>query len=914
MKISAFLFSLILSLNFANGLQGQSHIRYFIDCELDDQTNQLQANWELEYTNTSRDTLYQLGLHLWANAHLNRQTPLAHQLLLSGEDRMHFADEKDLGGYQSLSFSQGEEILSLNSSVSSPDIAYLNLKQPLAPGEKQSIKASFLLKIPASLSRLGQTNQSYQMTQWFPKVAVYEKGAWQTMSYLDYGEFYSPFADFKVKITLPENYVVAATGILTNQEEKDFLKGRNQPIDTLPPSLKEVKTLVFQAEKVHDFSWFADKRWQVREDTLILNSGRIIQVQVFHTTVQADLWGKAIEYLKRSTRFFSQHIGEYPYPKVAAVQSPESVGGGMEYPMITLIGLEKDSLALDAVLAHEVGHNWFYGVLASNERKYPWMDEGLTSYYEGRYLLDNYDYQAKLDAQLKYTLESFRIQGKYGKNQLPNTSADSLSLANYWLNAYDIPRFALWQLTDSIGTSQLDKAIQEYFQSWQFKHPQPTDLQECLEQSLEQDLAWIFDDYIYSNKTISESKEHKSARPLAFFKGEEPVSKNSPFYFWIPFLIGNNYDGLSPAIAIHNYSLQSQPLHWGIFPSYGLSSKQFNYSGALSYHFPAKLFGPKRLRFAIDFSADRYSFRALDFAEDPLAYSRLQSTAKIYLPNQPLQPIRHQLWLQAIGLTIEEPEFSSDGNYLSNQNNNDLIFRLGYELQNQRLITPFNLSLSLEGQAYEDAFDRQQSYIKLDLALSGKSFYQSKKAFHYRIFAGIFLSNTARESGLLQPGAFSLIPLGPFDYSFSSYYYGRSEFSGFSSRQLGNWDGAFKTPISPAQSIGRSNNYAWAINLAADLPFTPEWMPLRPYLDLGYADNASPLGSNLEFADQFIWNAGLALEFMDGRIGMYLPIAGAKNLMDPLAEKGNYFSRIGFRFNLKQLLPHRLLEEEVLFW
>jgi len=223
------------------------------------------------------------------------------------------------------------------------------LSKPLKSGETIVIETPFTLQIPKSFSRLGHVGQSYQLTQWYPKPAVYDAEGWHPMPYLDQGEFYSEFGDFDVTITLPSNYVVGATGELQTASEVEFLNQKakqgagmnfeemNQSAD-FPPSDETTKTLNYTAKNVHDFAWFADKRFHVLKSGVTLASGKKVDTWAMFTDLEANLWKDATTYLDRSVKFYSEKVGEYPWSHATAVQSALSAGAGMEYPMITVIG------------------------------------------------------------------------------------------------------------------------------------------------------------------------------------------------------------------------------------------------------------------------------------------------------------------------------------------------------------------------------------------------------------------------------------------------------------------------------------------------------------------------------------------------------------------------------------------------
>ena len=224
------------------------------------------------------------------------------------------------------------------------------------------------------------------------------------------GEFYSEFGKYDVSITLPENYVIMATGDLQTESEVSFLnnkakqtkvqfeKGGIPIVDSLeiadmtfPKSSEKFKTVRFTQSKVHDFAWFADKRYHVLKGEVLLGeSNKKVTTWALFTNKEAHLWEKSIEYLNDATLYFSKWVGEYPYSHVTAVDGTISAGGGMEYPNITVIGTSDNDYSLETVIVHEVGHNWFYGILGSNERDNAWMDEGLNTYIEIRYMEEKY--------------------------------------------------------------------------------------------------------------------------------------------------------------------------------------------------------------------------------------------------------------------------------------------------------------------------------------------------------------------------------------------------------------------------------------------------------------------------------------------------------------------------------------------
>ena len=523
-SIYFFFFScLFASQSFAQGYF-QQEVNYTIRVTLDDGKHTISGDIEIEYTNHAPQALDSIWFHLWGNAFKDRSTAYARQELRSGSTQFYFAKDSDLGYYSRLDFTVDGEKATWYLDKNNPDIALVKLPKPLKTKEKVTISTPFTLKIPASFSRLGHVGTSYQMTQWYPKPAVFDRKGWHPMPYLDMGEFYSEFGNFDVTITLPENYVVGATGVLQTESERRFLaqkvvetealvKTGFQEDSSFPPSSSSMKTIHYTAENVHDFAWFADKRFHVLKNEAILASGRKVETWAMFTNEEADLWVKGTEYVKRAVEFYSEKIGEYPWPHATAVMSALSAGGGMEYPMITVIGKSGNARSLDDVITHEVGHNWFYGLLASNERDHAWMDEGINSYYEYRYLRQYYGNRAgemipeflvkSSDVDL-YEL-GYLFQARRNLDQAPETTSNDFSAINYGLSAYVKPGTTFGHLENYLGTERFDEIMQLYFKQWAFKHPYPDDLRALFEKESNKDLGWFFDGYLGSNKKLDYS-------------------------------------------------------------------------------------------------------------------------------------------------------------------------------------------------------------------------------------------------------------------------------------------------------------------------------------------------------------------------------------------------------------------------
>lgn len=490
----------------------QQRVEYDIQVRLDDQNHYLHGSITIRYTNNAQVALDRLKMHLWPNAYSGRNTALCRQLTEDRNTSLYFAKEADRGRMDSLSFySQGKE-LQLNSDKENPDIADLILAAPLAPGKTLVISGHFRLKIPSSkFSRLGHNGNAYFISQWYPKPAVFDRHGWHAMPYLNQGEFYSEFGHYKVAITLPSDYVVASTGVLQTPQERDFLNSRAVG-DTTNPYQTPLKTITFEQDSIHDFAWFADKQFRVLKREFILPStGKMITGWVFHTGKRPKLWALAPGYIESGMKFISERVGAYPFSQFSVVDGQVAAGGGMEYPTITLLNTPSSAYSLENVLVHELYHNWFYGMLASNERDYAWMDEGLTSFYENLYVENQYpggqlkgksmfanlgiaskalgtgSYTPRDDNELIFKMASCRHRDQ--PMQLPSAEYTNM---NYGAVVYAKSTLALRFLRDYLGDSLFDLCMQSYFEVWKFRHPYPDDMEAVFERVSKKELDWFF--------------------------------------------------------------------------------------------------------------------------------------------------------------------------------------------------------------------------------------------------------------------------------------------------------------------------------------------------------------------------------------------------------------------------------------
>jgi len=528
----------------------QQEVNYNIHATLNDTRHALSCFETIDYKNNSPDTLEFLYFHLWPNAYSDNNTQLAKELFKRDGRSKLFKREELRGFIDSLDFEVDGQGIICSFQEGYPDICQLMLNQPLKPGETIKITTPFHLKIPEGVtSRLGHIGQSYQISQWYPKPAVYDRTGWHQMPYLDQGEFYSEYGRFDVDITLPDNYVVGATGNLQTTEELGRLDGLSSDtawmripdyINTeFPLSSRQMKTIRYTENNIHDFAWFADKRFHVLKGSIKLPvSGREVITWAMFTNEEAYLWRKSVSYINSALLYFSKWNGEYPYNNFTAVQSALNAGSGMEYPGLTVIGLTGDPYFLDDVIAHEICHSWFYSALGSDERRFPFMDESITTANESRYMDIRYPDKKLWEVEIKNrkiaafmhaeTMPARLIQeldwlipARKNLEQSINLAAPDYSNNNYESIIYSKAAQGFNYLRAYLGNSLYDSTMHDYFRIWGNKHPHPDDLKTVFESSTGKNLSWFFDDFLGTTKRLDyKIAGYRDGKVLIKNKGE----------------------------------------------------------------------------------------------------------------------------------------------------------------------------------------------------------------------------------------------------------------------------------------------------------------------------------------------------------------------------------------------------------
>ncbi len=511
----------------------QQKVAYDIAIDFDVKTHQFTGNLILKYYNNSPDTLYKVFYHLYFNAFQplsamdvrNRTISDPHPNI---KDRILHLKPNEIGYHHIESLKQDGRQLAFNIEGT---ILEVTLTTPIPPNSSTTFDMKFESQVPVQIRRSGRNNQEgvdYSMSQWFPKIAEYDKKGWHAHPYVG-REFYAPWGNYNVSISIDSNYVLGGTGVIKNPDEVGYGYGSTKS----PSSLSNKLTWEFEAINVHDFVWAADRDYQhvARQ----VEDGPLLHF-LYQSSEDSAKWATAINYTQKAFPYIQETFGKYPYKQFSVIQGGD---GGMEYPMVTLVTSGRSVSGLVGVIIHELMHQWYYGLMANNESYASWMDEGFTEFAET--YTKAFIYKAK-----EWDNEFFNpIAGSYisynkwiesGLEEPMSTHSDHFATNNaYVIAAYTKGKITLQQLMYVIGQENLYNGLLDYYQEWKFKHPDPNDFIRVMEKQSGIELDWYLDYWVNSTHTIdyAVSKVSRSSKDSTNItlsrKGRMPM----PIDLWV---------------------------------------------------------------------------------------------------------------------------------------------------------------------------------------------------------------------------------------------------------------------------------------------------------------------------------------------------------------------------------------------
>jgi len=481
----------------------QQHVDYTMDIDVDVTKFQYKGIQKLVYTNNSPDTLTHVYYHLYFNAFQpNSQMDIRSRNIQDPDrrvrDRISKLKPEEIGFIKVNSLTQDGKNVTFQVVGT---ILEVTLDKPINPGESSTLKMIYNAQVPKQIRRTGQTNKegvALSMAQWYPKMAEYDFEGWHTPPYIA-REFHGVWGDFDVTIHIDKNYTIGGTGYLQNPQEIGH--GYEDKSKKLKKSKGEKLSWHFKAPNVHDFMWAADPEYTHN----ILKTANGIDLHFFYKRNLDEKYLKNWKDLQPKTAqlmsFFSKNIGQYPYKQYSVIQGGD---GGMEYAMSTLITGKRSFNSLLGVTSHEMAHTWFQFLLASNESKHPWMDEGFTSYISNIAMNKVLDRKIKNPHQGAYNRYFKMIS--YRKEEPLSTHADRYHLnSSYSTASYSMGAIFLSQLEYIIGKENVEKGLKKYFNDFSFKHPTPNDIKRSMEKVSGIHLDWYLNEWTQTTHTIDYS-------------------------------------------------------------------------------------------------------------------------------------------------------------------------------------------------------------------------------------------------------------------------------------------------------------------------------------------------------------------------------------------------------------------------
>ncbi len=527
MTIVISVITLLLAANQLITAQPKSNriVHYAMKVTLDPKEKTVDGKMDLVWKNPSNDTINELQFHMYLNAFKNTESTFMKE---SGDqlrgigvrtsdplawgwvdiDEIHSADGTDLT--PNIRFIQPDDNNEEDQSVIS-----IALEEPVMPGQSIRLEIDFKSKLPRIFSRTGYMDDFFLVAQWFPKIGVYEpkgmryaeQGQWNCHQFHANSEFYADFGVYEVEITLPKKFVVGAAGELKSQ--------RDNPDET--------KTLTYLAEDVVDFAWTASPDYRVVED-----QWKDVKIMVFLQPDHLPLAERHTGAVKVALDYFEKYFEKYPYSTISIIDPPLKgmASGGMEYPtFITagcLWGMPDWILDIENVIIHEFGHNYFMGILASNEFEEAWIDEGFDSYFEMRIMDETYGERHSYIGHEKLHYGNGELQ------RLDYTRSGNPKIAEPFRNAWEFPhggygtmsynKSAIWMATLEriVGRLTMDEIMKTFYIRWKYKHPCGQDFIDVVNEVVTknhgtkfgENMNWFFAQVLYG----SEVCDYKLAR------------------------------------------------------------------------------------------------------------------------------------------------------------------------------------------------------------------------------------------------------------------------------------------------------------------------------------------------------------------------------------------------------------------
>jgi hypothetical protein len=518
-----------LAINSAQPMS-QRVVHYEIDAKYDAGSHTVNATEVLTYHNLTGQALDHFPFHLYQNAFQPNSTFVREAKIAGNRDTSYDKWEAKEYGSEDIKSLEvvGQGDLTSQLQYIQPDdgnkddktVVDVRVPKPIAAGGYVQFKIAFQTRFPETQARSGWKRDFVLGGQWFPKVGVWWHGAWNCHQYHAMTEFFADFGVYDVKLTVPKYEVVGASGVKVAEA--------NNPDNT--------KTLAYHGDDIHDFAWTASPRYKVKEDGVFQGQMGPVQMRILMQPAHWSQVGRHEKILKESLEHFENWYGPYPYKTITLVDpEPDSAAGGMEYPTFITGDTNwfmPEGLHLpEIVIEHEFGHQYWYGMVATNEFEDAWMDEGINSYTEVK-VLDSILGKNTSGMNLAgATLGEREMQrlgyiGVADVDPIAQKAYDYYSFNSYGGITYGKTASALLTLEGIIGEDTMAKAMHTYFMKYRFTHPTKEDFLKTIEEVSGKDLRWYFNQAIYGSQVLDYKVLKIESFPVNWYDEKKKSAKD----------------------------------------------------------------------------------------------------------------------------------------------------------------------------------------------------------------------------------------------------------------------------------------------------------------------------------------------------------------------------------------------------
>lgn len=472
-------------------------VEYHINVQLDADERKLHGSQSITWRNPGSQSVQELYFHLYPNAFRSNNTTFNRE---SGGKLRGQPMTEDSYGYMEIlkvQHSDGQDLSHTMQYIQPDDgnpedqtLMRIKLPASVAPGETVTLHMEFTVKLPYVYARMGYAGDFVMAGQWFPKLAVYEpKGrrghkqdTWNLHQYHGNSEFYADFGTYNVKIDVPASYLVAATGFPVNTVQDDGSRRQYH----------------YYAEDVHDFAWAASPHFIYAEEAYSSSQIPGVKIKLYLDPKHVHLEKRYFTVVKRALSSFSEWYGPYPYSTLSVIVPPEggNGAGGMEYPTLITAWAAKDEEPgneLERVIVHEIGHQFWYGMVANNEFEEAWLDEGFTTYVEEKVMESEYGLSRSLPILSSYITDPAPLKLNAWEYRSHEVYAE---------NVYTRASLVLRDIEETIGTKKMQQVLRTYFHRWKFDHPTTRDFQQVLQDVTHRRWDAYFKQFVYGGMMI----------------------------------------------------------------------------------------------------------------------------------------------------------------------------------------------------------------------------------------------------------------------------------------------------------------------------------------------------------------------------------------------------------------------------